>query len=171
MWFNSYIDYVRELTRNYLFYTTLYLERHFRGPSFFNVFFMLMFIKKFQSEKFVITAEMENNSEYVSFDRCFIINTPDILPKSFKIRDDRVYCKAKLKRYDNVLLRVECSGKVTFRNLQRFMPSVFDFKHIRKMNEKTFIKDNFVQILRLSGEVIGKEKAEQILKEKVGECE
>jgi len=128
---------------------------------------MQMFIKQFHSDKYTIKAEMENNSDLVSFDRCFVINTPGVLPKSFKIRDDRVYTKVKLRRYENVLHRVECTGEVSFRGLCRFMPSVFDVREVKRMNEREFIKENFIQIVGLSEEVIGREKAEEILRGKI----
>lgn len=125
-----------------------------------------MFVKQYLTEKLMIRAEMENDTETVSFDKCFIINTPDILPKTFKIRDDRVYCRNKLRKYSNVLSSIYCTGEVEFKDLQRFLPTVFDAREVRKINQREYIKENYKEIIRLSQDILGLEKVESILKKK-----
>ncbi|ELA42477.1 uncharacterized protein VICG_00576 [Vittaforma corneae ATCC 50505] len=125
-----------------------------------------MFVRQYQTERFTVKAEMENDTEVISFDKCFIINTPDILPKTFKVRDDRVYCKNKLKKYSNVLFNINCTGKVEFKDLQKLFPTVFDTNEIRKINQKEYIKENYKEIVNLSQDILGLEKVESILKKK-----
>ena len=125
-----------------------------------------MFVRQYQTERFTVKAEMENDTEEISFDTCFIINMSDILPKTFKIRDDRVYCRNKLKKYSNVLFNISCAGKVEFKDLQKLFPTVFDTNEIRRINQKEYIKENYKEIVNLSQDILGLEKVESILKKK-----
>lgn len=127
---------------------------------------MHMFVKQYSTDKYTIIAELANSNELISFDKCFIIDGSYILNRSFKIRDDRVYCKNKLKNYDNVLYKIECKGKVEYKNLQTFLPTVFDFKVIRKNNEKSFINANHKLIVKLSQDILDQEKVKSILEKK-----
>lgn len=126
-----------------------------------------MYKKYYESEKISIEAELENDSEIVSFENCFLYEGPEILPNTFKVRDGRVFSTKKLMRYENKVIKVFCKGKVTFKDLQKFLPTVFSVNEIKKINEKTFVKENHKQIVEWTKNILGRDKVEAILKRKM----
>ena len=126
-----------------------------------------MFLKHFETGKYAIEILLDNKSELISFDQCFEFNKFEVLPKVFKIRDSRIFSKIKLNKYENKLIRITCKGKIEFYELKHLLPTVFDIKKIRKMNEISFIQENRQQLIDVSKDIIGKEHAEMILNKKV----
>lgn len=125
-----------------------------------------MYLKHYETSKFTIEILLDNRSELISFDRCFECNIPEILPKVFRNRDNRVFTKVKLNKFENVVSRISCKGKVEFSDLKALLPTVFDFKKIKKLNEIVFIEQNREQLIELSKEIIGKEQVEKLLDSK-----
>lgn len=130
-----------------------------------------MYRKTYQNEKISIEAELENDSPLISFDECFYIDDSGcekslVMPKAFKIRDNRIFYKYRLNTYNNRIIRIICKGNVNFRDLKRFLPTVFDYNEIRKINEKEFINKNYDQIIELTKGIINKDEVESILNKK-----
>ncbi|KAM0680282.1 hypothetical protein GINT2_001668 [Glugoides intestinalis] len=126
-----------------------------------------MYKKYYESDKICIEAELENNSEIVSFESCFLYEGPEVLPSTFKVRDGRVFSTKKLMKCENKLIKVFCKGKVTFKDLQKFLPTVFSFNEIKKINERLFVKENHNQIIELTKNILGRDKIDAILKRKL----
>lgn len=130
-----------------------------------------MYKKTYQNERMSIVAELENNHYLVSFDECFYIDDSEckksiLMPKAFKNRDGRIFYKNKLNTYKNRLISMKCSGDVNFKDLQRFLPTVFDYREIRRINEKEFIRENYDQIMELTKGIVSKDEVESILSKK-----
>lgn len=126
-----------------------------------------MFLKHFETNRYSIEFLLDNSSELVSFDKCFELNMPEVLPKSFKVRDGRVFCKTKLTKPENTVTRITCKGKVTFSDLKALLSTVFDLKKIRRLNEMTFITVHKEQILEMGQEIIGKDQVESIINKRL----
>ncbi len=124
---------------------------------------MLMFLKHFETRKYAIEILLENGKEEISFDDCFECNRSELLPKVFKTRDERTFSKIKLNKYENKLIRISCKGIVEYSDLKALLPTVFDIKKIKGLNEKQFIKENRNQLIEMSKDIIGKEQAEQMI--------
>jgi len=127
---------------------------------------MHMHFLSFQSQSYKIEAYVTEKSDRISFDTCFILNSSEMLPKMFKIRDDRIYCKIKLNSYDSVVSRIHCEGRVTFETLKKHLPTVFDTKVIKRYNSQDYWKSNADQIKAISQSIIGEERTNEILKNK-----
>lgn len=122
-----------------------------------------MLPKSFQSRQYTIRAYTTTDSEVMSFDTCFEINRYDILPRSFKTRNGRTFTKIKLKQYKSVVDRIQCEGHVTFADLKRHMPTIFDPKIIRSLNSQSYLRENIDQIIVLGSAIIGEETTRRII--------
>jgi hypothetical protein len=126
-----------------------------------------MFLKHYETSRYLIEILLTNKSELVSFDQCFEFNIPKILPKWFKLRDDRIFSKIKLERFDNTVVRITCKGQIKFSELKNILPTVFDIKKIKKLNEQNFVENNRTKLIEMTQGIIGKEKAESLLNKKI----
>lgn len=125
-----------------------------------------MHFLSFQSQSYKIEAYVTKKSDRISFESCFILSGSEMLPKIFKIRDDRIYCKIKLNSYDSIVSRIQCEGRVTFEILKKHLPTVFDTKVIKRYNSQDYVKRNIDQIKAISQSIIGEERTNEILKNK-----
>lgn len=126
-----------------------------------------MFLKHYETNRYSIEILLTNKLELVSFDQCFEFNIPKILPKWFKLRDDRIFSKIKLERFDNTVVRITCKGQIEFSELKNILPTVFDIKKIKKLNEQNFVENNRTKLIEMTQGIIGKEKAESLLNKKI----
>lgn len=126
-----------------------------------------MFFKLFQGRHYTIRAFITIDSETLSFDRCFEIDRNDLLPKSFRTRNGRTFTKTKLRAYESIVHRVQCDGNVTFTNLKKHMPTLFDFKTIRSLNSMSYLRENMQQIVSLGSAIIGEEKTKTIIRSRL----
>lgn len=126
-----------------------------------------MYLKHYETNEYSIEILLSNKSESISFDQCFEFNQSKILPKIFKLRDNRVFSKIKLKKFESTLIRITCKGKITFSELKRILPTIFDTKVIKRLNEYNFVESNKEQLIEMSKEIIGKEKAEGLMNKKI----
>lgn len=125
-----------------------------------------MFMTSYQTERYVINVYTTNKSPLISFETCFIFNSSEILPKTFKIRGNKVFSKTKLEKYESTLLKIECKGKIEMDDLKKHLPTIFDYKIIRKYNSATFIEKHLDDILKLSTPILGKDEALNLIKKK-----
>ena len=116
-----------------------------------------------------IVLVCENSSEeMVSFDGCF--DMPCIgdghirLPGAFRVRGSKVFCSKKIANPGNIVHSVECTGGVTYADLRRHVPSIFDMQFINKTNSDWYLRENLGLIVDIASEVLDRDEVLSILK-------
>lgn len=109
-----------------------------------------------------------------SFSTCFEISQTGTgfgLPKPFRRRGPKIFCRARLRpgSYHREVSRVECAGTVTFSDLRRLLPSIFDVQYIRAYNRTVFINQNRTEIVRLLAQILDESEILALLATHCGE--
>lgn len=125
-----------------------------------------MFSRSFQNQKYTIRVDATTDSRSMSFDTCFEINTHDALPRSFKTVNGRTFTRTKLERYESVVDRIWCEGNVTFADLKKHIPTIFNYEIIKSLNSQSYLKENIGQVIALGSAIIGEKKTKRIMKNK-----
>lgn len=118
----------------------------------------------FDTKNGKITVSCENGENHrISFAECFRINFNHDLPAPFVLRGEKVFCSKKLSRYDNIVYSIECIGDVNFRELKQCIPSIFDIKHINRLNYSEYFIENINLIIEISSEILDRDEVLNII--------
>ena len=112
-----------------------------------------------------IVIESERSAPAATVDQCFIVEGPCPLPKSFTLRDTRVFPDVLTPYNGNRLLSIRCSGKITTKDLKAALPLVFDVGAIKRNNRTLFLRDNLDTIEEILAGILTRERILEILAE------